>query len=198
MAGDTLHRKIIRDGTKALLLSNTDAGEDVSIGRATSIFKDEEPHIGIYTPEDIPQTPESHPTNFPRKIQLIIEVLVQKKAGQLVPEDVADKVMGQIEDILLPNIYLQNPPPKQLQSAPFVTPGPELVENLRLVSITDGKTDEGSQDVYGLIGEFEVIFEYERKQGNVDDFETGEATYDLEGTQEPGDMAEDEFAIPQS
>lgn len=178
MAGDTLHRKLIRDTTRDLLLNKTDVGANVFTGRINSYYEGELPAIGIYTPTETPMPESSHPKSYPRKIVLVVEIVVQKNDK---PEDVADAIAGQIEDRLLPNIYLQNPPPKSIQETNEGEPGTEIIDNIIAGEINEAKEDEGLKDVYGLIMEFEVTFTYVVKVGIVTPFETGRAEIDVDG-----------------
>ena len=199
MPGSDQIRKKIRDTARLLVLNKTDAGANVYTMRAVPLFVPETPAIIFYTGQDIPVTEESHPTNFERRVQLFANYLVQKKDPSIIPEDDIDKIAGQVEDLLLPNIYFEDPPPKQLQSGAFVDkvdPGPQIIDNIRLGAFDSSKDMEGLQDVVGAVAEFEVSYTYARQQGAVDDFLTGDSTYNLENSQEPGDRARDEFPIP--
>lgn len=178
MAGDTLHRKLIRDNTRLLLLGKTDAGQNVFTGRINSYYEGELPAVGIYTPSDTPMPESSHPKSYQKKIVLLVEIAVQKNDA---PEDVADKIAGQIEDRILPNIYLQVPPPKNIQETNEGEPGTEITDNIIAGEINEAKEDDGFKDVYGLIMEFEVTFTYVVKTGIVTPFVTGRAEIDIDG-----------------
>lgn len=201
MAGSDNQRMEIRNGIVDLLRGNTDAGNNVFASRATIPFEGEIPCILVFTPEDYPSESitESHPTNFSRMIRLVLEILVQRSTSRDEPMDNADQIAGQCEDILLPNIYLQSPPPDRLQAGgpPYDTPGSELCDNIRLGPLTESKIAEGLQDVVGLSAEYVIEYTYQRKTGNVDDFETGDVRYNLEGEQAEADETHDRFTIPQ-
>lgn len=201
MAGSDYQRVGIRNGVVDLLKGNTDVGNNVFASRATIPYEGETPCILVYILEDYPDEniAESHPTNFKRILRLMLEILVQRSTTRNEPMDNADQIAGQCEDILLPNIYLQDPPPNQLQTGgpPYDTPGSELCDNIRLGPLTESKISEGLQDVAGLSAEYLIEYTYERKTGNVDDFDTGDVRYNLAGEQAEADETRDTITIPQ-
>jgi len=199
MPGSDNIRKKIRDTAKILISGNTAAGANVFTSRVDTLYRVETPAIVIYTGQDVPVISESHPTNFERRLQLFANILVQAKTPELIPEDLVDQIAGEIEDLLLPNYRFQDPPPKALQGVPWVDavdPGPEIIDNIRLGPFDSAKEMEGLQDIMGGVAEYEVIYTYAREQGSIDDFLTGDSTYNLENSQEPDDRARDEFPIP--
>jgi len=192
MAGDTLHRKLIRDNVKDLL-EGYSIGETVTTNNAQAWFENELPAVDFSTPEDIPNKPEDFPTYYLRKIRGIITIWVEKTAST-VAEDEADEIAGLIEDILLPNRELRNPPPGDLQGVAYlsrVTPGVKITDNIVLGPVSTVKTEDGKTDVVGLQCEYIFDFDYSVKTGNVDTFVTGGVHWNIAGEQAEADQAQD-------
>ena len=160
MAGADLKRKKVRDTVKALLLGNTDAGDKVFTSRINKAFLEELPGIFIYTPQDTPQLTRKMDQDFERLLLLNAEVIVDQKEEADIIEDIADVIAGQVEDILLPNIFLRNPPPQDWPNP--VTPGDKLVNYIQLTDTLMSKADDIKEDAYGVILQFTCGYFYEK------------------------------------
>lgn len=192
-------RKEIRDNLVSLLNGKTLAGSDVFSSRATPIYDGELQCINIYTPEEIPQLSKKFDHKFEREVSVLIEILVRRKTSGLKPEDKADMIAGQIENRLLPNQYLQYPPPKALQQGDEGDPGKEITNYLSLMKLGMSKTAVGIQDLYGIVMEFRTEYSYVVyiNDGKITPFEKAGAHYDLNGDQAIADQAEDLIELPQ-
>ena len=200
MSGYTAERKFIRDTLKALLLNNTNALENVFTSRADPLFKEEISSIVIYTPKDEPQRQNKFDWNFGRKVQVIMDITVQKSETIEFPEDEADLIAGQVENRILTNIHLQNPPPKAIQipsPGDEGDPGNEIVDRIELIDVSMTKVADGIADTSGIQMEFEAIYHYETLQGSIDPFEIANIHYNLSGQQKVVDQAEDIVNLPQ-
>lgn len=197
MAGSDLQRKNIRTNLASLLSGNTDASSNVFTNRSSELYESELSTINISTPEDVCLYGHKHAKEFTREVRVLIEVLAQRLATQDEPSDVVDTIIGQIEDIILPNEFLQFPAPKNLQTAPYVDAGDEICDSVRLNQITEAKSSDGRADIAGSVMDFTVEYTYTVKVGNVDDLETVDTQYDLEGEQDVADQAHDRFSITQ-
>ncbi len=192
-------RKEIRDNLISLLNGKTLAGSDVFSSRATPIYESELQCINIYTPEDIPKLSQKFNHKFEREVLVLIEILVHRNSSSLKPEDKADIIAGQIENRLLPNNYLQYPPPKVLQQADEGDPGSEIVNYFSLMKMGMSKTAAGSKDLYGIVMEFRTEYSYVVyiNDGNITPFEKAGVHYNLNGDQAAADQAEDLIELPQ-
>ena len=199
MSGYNGERAKVRDNIVALLRGGyvSVADESINSMRVEPLFDAELESVNVYTRDDVPDRKHKHDVNFERNLGVIIEVLARKTESVPKPEDRADVIMGLIEDRLLPNIHLQYPPPKNLQETDQGDPGEEIVDRIELGTITEGKLPDGLVDVFGLVMECSVTYNYETKQGIVTPFETADVKYDLEGSQLPDDQAHDNFNLPQ-
>lgn len=192
-----LIRTKVRDNLVSLLTGNTDAGSNVFSNREEPLFEEETEAINIYTRDGEPDQTRKFENEFKRNLQVFIEVLVRKTTQVTKPEDKAEIITGQIEDIILPNHFLQYPPPVNLQFGSPQTPGPIIVDEVQLGMTTEGKTPEGLTDVASLITELKIKYSYEIKVGSVETFNTGDIHYDLEGDQSVADQAHDRISITQ-
>ena len=189
-------RKNVRDVFRSLLLNNTNAADRVFTDRDTPLLEHEVSAIHVYTRDGTPEYSKKYEDQFIRKLQVFAEVLV-RKTETVVPEDEAEIITGQIEDIILPNHYLQDPPPQSLQTPPLVTPGSIVVDEVQLGMTTEGKTPEGITNIASLITEFIVEYTYYVRTGSAVPFNTADVQYNLEGQQAEADRAHDRFSIPQ-
>ncbi len=197
MSGAQVTRTWVRKNFVSLLTGFTSAGDSVFRGRAVPMFEEELVCINIYTKDDVSRLNKKFETEFPRDLQVFVEILVKKTGKEHYPEDDADVIAGQVEDRILPNYFLQFPPPENLQSGDEGDEGPKIVESIQLMQVTDDKTPEGLVDVYGLVMEFMSTYRYAIQTGSVDVFAIGNSHYNLAGEQAVADQAEDNFSIPQ-
>ena len=198
MSGYGTTRKDLRDNIRLLLLNLTSAGENVFTERVQPLFPEEVSSIVISIISDTPNRQDKIDWNYDRIIVGKIQISVRRTSSIDKPEDVADEIAGLIEDRLLPNIYMQYPPPTTIQlPGGEGDPGSEIVDNFDLQELLFAKTDEGETDVFGINMEFTAIYHYNKKQGSVVPFETANIHYDLEGEQTVADQAEDTIELPQ-
>lgn len=197
MSGYSGTRKLVRDNLKSLLTNFTDAGANVFSFRASAAFPAELPCITIYTKDDVSKLSKKFEHCFKRDLQIFIEILVKKTSVDQIIEDTADIIAGQVENRILPNKFLQFPPPENIQSGSEGIPGSDILESIELIQIVEAKVPEGLVDVFGLVMEFRGTYEYEIYNGIVTPFETGDIQYDLAGAQNILDQAHDVIALPQ-
>lgn len=156
MPGSDLDKKAIRDTVKALLLGNTDADDKVYTSRINKAFLEELPGIFIWTPRDTPQSTRKMDQDYNRICEVKIAVIVAEENESQVIQDEVDIITGQIEDLLLPNIYLQNPPP-------WVPPaGPKIVNYIQHDDSNSERADEIKEDTYGTVMDFICEYFYVR------------------------------------
>lgn len=196
MSGYQQERKKIRDNVVALLRGGFTPVEDASINtmRVEPMFDTELSCINVYTRDDVPNRNHSHDVNFERQVEVLIEIMTRKTEQALIPEDSADVIAGAVEDRLLPNLHLQYPPPNNIQIGSEGTPGEEIVDRIELGPISETKVPDGLVDVFGLVIELSVTYNYETKrdfEGNAIPFVTGDVRYNLEGDQEEAEQAHD-------
>lgn len=196
MAGNLGIRKKVRDNFIALLKNKTNAGGNVFSQRVEPMFDEEIAVINIYTKDDTPQYSRKHEHEFYRQLQGFIEVLVRKTATILIPENEAEIIAGQVENRIFPNEYLQYPPPENIQAGNEGTPGNEIVDWIQLGITSEGKTPKGLTDVSSMIVEFLCEYSFEVQTGSVEDFNTGDIQYDLNGEQATADQAHDRITLP--
>lgn len=158
MPGSDLTRKKIRDNVKSLLVAGvTGAGANVFISRINKTFIEELPGIFIYTTNDNPVHTRHFENTYDRTVTLVTEVIVAQKKDTDIIQDIADTIAGEIEDILLPNVFLQDP-------APFVfgaAKGPKIISYIELGPTNLSRVDELQEDLFGIIIEFECGYHYE-------------------------------------
>jgi len=192
-------RKSIRDNLVSLLTGNTNVGSNVFSSRSTPLFEEETSAINIYTPSDTPQRNKKFDWNYDRHVSVMIEIFVRKTEVILNPGDEADIIAGQVENRILPNVHLQVPPPTVIQLAGGEgTPGAEIVNYFEMGALTTARSVEGLVDTYGVQIECIAEYNYTKKEGTFDAFETANIHYDLKGEQQVVDQAEDEIELPQS
>jgi len=179
MPGSDLIRKKIRDTAQSLLIAApTDAGGNVFVRRINKAFIEELPGIYIYTISDTPVITKKYEVTFDRSILLITEIVVSQINAVDNPQDRADIIAGQVEDTLLPNVYLQDPVPWGVP-----TPGPQIIDEIHLGPTNVSRVDELQEDLYGLIIEFECICHYTQltPTGVLADFNRFEEKFDIDG-----------------
>ncbi|MDX1602014.1 MAG: hypothetical protein R3209_03020 [Salinimicrobium sediminis] len=145
---------------KSLLLGNTDAGSNIFISRVNKAFIEELPGIFIYTISDTPKQTSKTMTNFDRVCINHIEILVPEISESQTIQDEADIIAGQVEDILLPNMFLQYPPPPANSYAVPTPPaaGPKIVNSIQVTDTQMARVDDTLEDVYGIT--LEITTEY--------------------------------------
>lgn len=198
MSGYNETRNNVRNNFISLLTDQTAAGKNVFKERAVPLFDKEVSCINIYILSDTPVRDMKIDSNYDRTLSIALEVLVRKTAAIEFPETIADQIVGAIEDRILPNTFLQYPPPNNIQlPGGEGDPGEEILSNIDVVEETFNKTPEGLNDVYGVIMELTGQYHYNKKQGAAVPFVTANIHYDLEGKQAVVDQAEDKFTLPQ-
>ena len=173
MPGSTLTRKKIRDNVKALLLGNTDAGNNVFISRVNKPFLEELPAIFIYTGTDTPRLTKKLETNYYTVCDLVIECVVSQNDENDIIQDQSDILAGQVQDIIDVNPFLQDPPPKSdryaLPAQP--EPGETIVSACQWAGLTESKADQMKEDVYGVAQSFACEYYFCKQQlQNLNDF----------------------------
>jgi hypothetical protein len=191
MSGSDLVRKKVRDTIKSLLLSNTGAGLNVFTSRVNKAFGEELPAIFIYTPSDTPILTRKMEQNFNRNLTVNVEVIVDQKDEVDVIEDLADVIAGQVEDILLPNIFLQYPAPGNSPYNADPLAGPKLVNYIQITDTNMVKADDIKEDAYGIVLQFTVEYYY-CKQTNAfeEDFKRFGHTYITNGSDPSPNLTE--------
>lgn len=174
MPGSDVTRKKIRDNVVTLLKGNTTAGNSVFSSRINKAFIEELPGIFIYTANDSPVYTRKNEVTFDRKVTLVIEVLVAQKQEADIVQDIADTILGEVEDILLPNPFLQIP-------APWLTsPGPKIVSYTHLGPTNISRVDDLQEDLFGEIMELECEYHYEQNViATLQDWLTFQAKYQI-------------------
>lgn len=99
-------RKIIRETVKELLLNNTSVLDRVFVNRYTPLWQTEMPCICIYFKKDTPQPRPRGSYFYRRNLFLVVEIMV--KATPSMDDDI-DDIALEVEDIILPNLYLLGP-----------------------------------------------------------------------------------------
>lgn len=154
-------RKIIRNTVKDLLLNNTSVGERVFVNRYTPLWQTEFPCICIYFKKDTPQPRPRGSYFYRRNLFLVVEVMVKASPSM---DDEIDDITLEVEDIVLPNLFLDGPYQPDEKNASF-----EDLQDTDISLTADGQKLFGS-------GRMTFLLEYdqeipERKQG-VADFKT--------------------------
>lgn len=104
---DRVHqRKVIRETVKTLLLNNTSCEGRVFVNRYTPLWQVELPCICVYFKKDTPQPRPRGSYFYRRNLYLVIEIMV---AASPAMDDQIDDISLEVEDIILPNLFLIGP-----------------------------------------------------------------------------------------
>ena len=191
MADEQIRIKV-RDNLENLL---KDLVNDVPVyvQREIPLADDESDAINIIMLEDESEPSRKIDMRYPRNIDVSIDIFCRKLTSTDKPQDRGDTIAGLVENRILPNVFLQFPPPKHLQDPNNLegTPGEKIVQCVSPGIVELNKVYSGLNDAVGLSINLSIEYTYEVQESYSVLCNNIHVTYNQNGTQADPDTVKD-------